>query len=214
MQEPRQLPAAAADPGTKVTRELTHDELEAQLRSKKEAIKARVDALQDEVMTSGQALKEAVMKSPFVSVGGAVAAGLVVGLLFGGRKKDRFGTGAAHRALVENYLQTLLHEVKYAVARGRQVEDAVEDALRDRVPLVIYAPQGEATRPGLIREFFDLTLKTALGFAVKAAVDYLTSQIDLVQIQEQFTVEETPGPHGERTTRSTVTQTVSESREP
>jgi hypothetical protein len=67
----------------------TSAEAEARLEAQSALIQARLDALQQEVMTTGDAVKQAVAENPWVSVGGGAAAGLVVGLVFGGSKKKR-----------------------------------------------------------------------------------------------------------------------------
>lgn len=208
---PARLPAAPTSPPEEPaperepTRELTQAELQAQLDGRAEAIKARLDVLQDEVMTSGEALKEAVTRNPFVAVGGTIAAGLVVGLLFGGRKKKQPPEHAAHRALLDGYIAGISDEVRRHVRKGADADEAVAAALRDRAPLIVYAPEAEYNRPGFFRDFLDFTLKTALGFAVKAAADYLSSKVDLVTWEEQFTMEDT-----HEGTKTTVKHKVTE----
>jgi len=70
--------------GTKQTR----DSIEAQLQEKSREISRRLGELGGEVTSAGSSLKK-FAEPPLVCVGGSILAGLVVGLLFGGRKKER-----------------------------------------------------------------------------------------------------------------------------
>lgn len=198
-------PAPPAEGEPAPQKELSRTELEDQLRGRHDAIKARIEALQHEVVTTGAALKDAVARNPFVMVGGAVAAGLVVGLLFGGRRRGRIDTGTtAHQALVRHYLDAVVEDVRHARARGVDTDEAVAEALRDRVPLIVYAPQAPHSRRGMLGEFFVMALQTGLGFAAKAAADYFSAR--LVTMEEEVTVEPADG----EGTRTTVKRTVSE----
>lgn len=170
-----------------MARELTREELEAQLREKRSAIKDRIDALQGEVMTTGEALKGAVTRNPWVGVGGAVLAGVVVGLLFGGRRRDRdpFGAGYRHKQLIDGYLDALADDLRREVGRGKDAETALRDAFRERVPLIVYAPRGAEGAGGVWRNLFDMSLRTVAGFAIQALVDYATARLAVTQAQAE-----------------------------
>ena len=159
-------------------------ELEKQLSGKADAINRRFDALQNEV--GGISVQRIVKNQPWLAVGGAVAGGLLVGLLFGGSSKRRSSTEALQRSLVEGYIDAVGDDVSRLVGKGRAAREAVHDALRDRVPVLIYAPEGELERRGLLGQVFDLAFKTAVGFAVKAAIDYATRQVDLEELVEEI----------------------------
>ncbi len=210
MQDPKQLPAAWPEPGSEPPqRELTRAEIEDQLQGRHDAIKARLDAIEGEVMTTGEAIREAVVRSPWVAVGGAVAAGVVVGLMFGGRRSKRALKGRnAHHALVERYVETLVEDVRHAVSRGEDAGEAVEEALRDRTPLIVYSGREEGKSRGLIGQFVFMALQTALGFSMKAAADFLASRLDVISFEEEATVQEADPLGGE--TSTTVKRTVSE----
>jgi ElaB/YqjD/DUF883 family membrane-anchored ribosome-binding protein len=207
MDEPKQLPGPTmpdrADEAPKVA--LTRDQLEAQLLERRASMQARIDALQDEVESTGLALHDAVERRPFAAVGASVAAGLVVGLLFGGRRHRRKGA-ASHRALIEQYIDTLVAEVRHAVARGKDADKAVAAALKNRVPLIVFSPR-DGARPGLLRDVYAMMLQTALGFGLKAAADFITHRLTPVEVQEERTVEQRTD-DGEWT-KTTVSRTVS-----
>ena len=163
-------------------RMLTKQEVEGQLHQKKDDIDRRIDALQGEVQTLGTSIKEAVLRHPAVSAGGAVLAGVVVGLLTTrgrGRRAELKGT---HRALVDTYVDAVADDARLAAAAGADAGDAVRQALQDRVPLIIYSEPSPVHRRGTLRQVLDLVWKTALGFLVKAGIDYATARLNLEQL--------------------------------
>lgn len=177
---------------------LNKDEVRAQLADRQATMQRRIDALEDEVATSGDDLRDrvqaAVLGNPLVIAGAAVGAGLLVGLLFGGRGR-RKGPDA-HRALVDAYIDAVAQDARRYAERGRTGADAVREALQDRVPLVVYeAPRGGQTR-GFFANLLDLTFKTAVGFAVKAGVDYLSRRIELDELILPDDDTSVPAPHG------------------
>jgi|GEM_PF-4048081 len=64
---------------------LTKETIEAQLEDKSRDITRRIDALGDEVTSTGASLKK-LMEPPLVCVGGSLVAGLFVGFLLSGKK--------------------------------------------------------------------------------------------------------------------------------
>lgn len=160
---------------------VTLDELRQELEQKESQMRLRISALQDEVMTMGPAVQKAVVQHPLVSVGGALVAGLAVGLLFGGSSKPK-GASARRQALVEQYIDAIAEETRYAARRGKDAGDAISKALRSHTPLVVYEPQAVPSH-GFLRQTFELLLTTALGYAVKMGVDYLTQNF---QVEERI----------------------------
>lgn len=171
-------------------KEYTREELEAELRSTSTVIEQRIGALEQELSTAPAAAQEsftdAILRSPLVIVGGALAAGLVVGLVFGGRSKKK-QLGATHQRLVNAYVDALVEDVRYAVTKGVDPDAAVRDAVQDRVPLIIYDEGGPADSRGFLRTFGDLVFKTATGFAIKIALDALSSRAGLEEMLESTT---------------------------
>ncbi len=167
---------------------LTKHQVEAQLRQKSDDISRRLDALQSEVATTGDAVKEAVLKNPFVVAGGAVIAGLLVGLIFGGRRKGKqFSIGpSAHQALIDAYLDTLVDDARLAVATGMDPGDAVRAALQERIPLVVYTPEEPNSSIGVLGRTFNLALTTIAGFAVRSVMDYVASRLALEDVLKPF----------------------------
>ncbi len=124
----------------------------------------RFDSLQGEVSTTGTTIRDWVVRNPWKSVGGMLAAGVAVGALFGGRGSRR---RPEHAELLEQYIQALRADVDDAIASGDTPGRAVEKALRGRAPLVVYreggASQDKASSSGSF-------LGSSLGFVARLAV--------------------------------------------
>lgn len=156
---------------------ISRQELEFLLEEKKVHIKSRIDALQAEVTTVGQVLRQTADERPLVLLGGAIAAGLLGGLLFGGRRKKRnlFKSGSAQRELIDRYIQALSEHTQAAVSAGGDVGEAVEAALADRVPLILYRPPDERRGQGVLANIWDVLLGTATSLIATTAASYLAS---------------------------------------
>lgn len=173
--------------------EYNRSSIQRQLDAKEQQIKDRIDVLEDELVSMPAAIKSAIMKNPLLGVGAAIAAGVLVGLMFTRRKKKSKTIAPAHQALVEGYIAALATEVRKAVRRGKDPEEAVRKSLRGRTPVIIYAPNAETAdrveSRGALREMADLALKTALGFAVKEAVDMITASLNVKGLQKILALE-------------------------
>lgn len=162
-------------------RVLTKEEARIQLRGKSEALSRRLHALEGELSSTPQDVEGTARKNPWVAMGTAAVGGLILtGVLRRRRRKRRRReAGHAHRDLVEHYIESVADEARY-LSRKKDTDAALREALEDRVPLVVYAPEGEAHRKaGLLRDLFDLVVKTSAAFAIKASIDYLTTRMDL-----------------------------------
>lgn len=168
-------------------KEYTREELEAELQSTSTVIEQRLGVLEQELSTAPDAAQkaftDAMLRSPLVVVGGALAAGLLVGLIFGGRR-SRNSLGATHQRLVNEYVDALVEDVRYAVTKGTDPDAAVRDAVQDRVPLIIYDTGTRTETSGFLRTFFDLALKTATGFGIKVALDAAAARAGLDELIE------------------------------
>jgi len=174
-------------------KEYNRSSIQRQLDAKEQQIKDRIDVLEDELISMPAAIKSAIMKNPLLGVGAAIAAGVFVGLVFTRRKKKARTIAPAHQALVEGYIAALATEVRKAVRRGKDPEEAVRKSLRGRTPVIIYAPNAETPdrveSRGALREMGDLVLKTALGFAVKEGVDMITASLNVKGLQKMLALE-------------------------
>jgi hypothetical protein len=151
-------------------------ELEAELEGSSEAIHGRLEAIQEEINTTGDSIRSWLRKHPLESVGGALVAGALAGWLLAGLGRQRLSR--AHRELLSQYITALREEVEEAVAHGQDVGAAVQDALRSRAPLVVY--DGErASSGGWIRQALGLVTDTALALIVREAISGWLEEADL-----------------------------------
>lgn len=160
--------------------ESTKADVEEQLRDAADAMSDRFASLQDEVSTTSTSLREWVAQNPWKSVGGMLAAGVAVGALFGGGRSRR---RREHAELMDRYIDALRAEVDEAVAAGEPPGEALEAALRDRVPLVVFTEQEEqsGSSGGL--------LGTGIGFVVRTIVrevvrDLILSMLEGTDVEE------------------------------
>jgi hypothetical protein len=165
-------PPALEPPPAKRT--LTRDEVEAQLQRTEASINRHVSALEDEVDTLGPSIKGAIFDSPLVSVGGALVAGLAVGLLFGGSRKSKTSARQlAVQALVNQYIDLIVAEAQEAVDRGDDPEAAVREALDGRVPMVVVNHESGTKR----RTFWAMLWATVTRVGVGEAVSYMVGRL-------------------------------------
>lgn len=161
---------------------LTKHDLERQLEGKRADIDARIDALKTEIEDAGNDARRYLVEQPLKVAAGVLAAGVVIGLLFAGkrRRKSKRQLRESHRHLIERYADALVQDVRVRLHRGDDEEKALRAAFKDRMPLIVVEGETEAeARRGMIREGVDLALKTALGFAVKVLVDRLSEELDV-----------------------------------
>jgi len=107
-------------------------DVEARLEETAEAMSDRLSSLEEEISATGTSLRDWVAQNPWKSVGGMLAAGVTVGMLFGGGSRRRI----RHSDLLDQYIEALGSEVDEAVAAGKTPGQALEEALRDQAPLV------------------------------------------------------------------------------
>ena len=125
----------------------TKSEVEAKLHGTSEAIESRLAAIQEEVSTTGTALRNYLRQHPLASVGGSLLVGLLIGWWLMGRGRRRLSR--SHRRLLENYIDALREEVRDTVADGAEVGEAVQAALRNRAPLIVYSENDGSSSGGL-----------------------------------------------------------------
>lgn len=162
-------------------------DVESRLHQTAEAMSQRLASIQDEVSSTGGALRTWIVKNPVKSVGGMLAAGLAVGLLFGGGRGKR--RRRKHAQLVDTYLDALRQEVEAAVDHGEEPGPALEKALRDRVPLVVYRQQGGGGQRGwartLIQEAGEIVFSTGLSLLAREVIESLLDTLDVEEIIEE-----------------------------
>lgn len=134
-------------------------DVEARLQETAEAMSNRLSHLGEEISTTRTSLRDWVARNPWKSVGGMLAAGVTLGMLFGGDGKKR-----THHELLDQYIEALRAEVDEAVRGGESPGQALEKALRDRAPLVVYEQGdrgGSTADQGFFREGVRFAFRTA-----------------------------------------------------
>lgn len=141
----------------------TKADVEARLHGTTAAIRDRIDAIEEEITTTGSALRRYLREHPLASVGGALVVGWLVGRLIGGGRKRRLSR--AHRQLVENYIEAMRDEVRTSVADGAEVGEAVQEAFHNRAPLIVYGDTDRGS--GFFRQAIELSLSAAVPLFVR-----------------------------------------------
>jgi len=136
-------------------------DVEARLQDAADQMSGRMESIQEEVSSSGVSIRNWMADNPLKSVGAMLAAGLAVGLAFGGSNtpSDQ-GTGATLDDL----------------------PGAGEDGNAER-PLVVYAQDHGRKRAGLVRSLLEnsahVVFRTAVSLLVRDVIESVLADIDV-----------------------------------
>lgn len=153
-------------------------DIESRLQGASNSISDRLEALQEEVATTDASLKQWAREQPFLSVGGAVVAGCAVGWFLSGARRRR--RRRVHDRLLDRYTQAISREVEEALDEGTEPGAAVQQALRDRVPLVVFSHTEDADtdpQPGIIRDSVNAVLTTAISVIIQGVMENLADRV-------------------------------------
>lgn len=163
-------------------------DVESRLRQTADTMSERMESIQDEVASTGVSIRDWIARNPTKSVGGMLAAGLAVGLFFG---KGRSAKRRKHADLVDSYLDALRDQVETAAETEEEFGPALEKALRDRVPLVVYTQEdrGGNGQPeegrSFLREGAEIFFSTGLSILARQAIESLLANVDLQEVVEE-----------------------------
>jgi hypothetical protein len=163
-------------------------DVESRLRQTAEAMSDRLSSIRDEVSSTGLSIRDWIVRNPEKSVGGMLVAGLAVGLLFGGNRSTR---RPDHDELIDTYLDALREEAETAVDEGDEPGPALEKALRDRVPLLVYsrnASEGDGQSGWgrhLLQESAEIILSTGGSLLAREVIESLLSNLDVDEMVEE-----------------------------
>ena len=163
---------------TEIKKKLTKEAVEKELQLKENQIEQRISVLQQEVASVAPTIRDALFNHPLVSIGGALLAGLVVGLIGGAKKRRNTASGLSHRALVDHYVDAVAEEARHRVVNGQDIDDAVYAALKDRVPLIVYETPQTEEKQGLINSVVSLVLRQVVPLGIKMGMNYLASVVE------------------------------------
>jgi len=158
------------------------EEVRAKLEQKNEDIKAQVDALQDEVSTLGDVMKDAVRNRPLLVLGGLAAAGVLVGLWVGGWGKQRRTLPRDQQFLVDGFIRQTRKRIK----RGEI--DADDPSIARVLAAIASTPQSPAAKKsesGLFGTLIKTTVRVGLGIAVQKGLQKLADGSDLMDVPDE-----------------------------
>lgn len=180
------IPGPPVNIGNDVSLEtLTPEEIRARLAARERDMKYHVAALKHEALTvaddvniGGRPLMDIIRAQPLRAAAIAVGSGALLGLLIGLRSRaKRRPVQDDDIDFVRARLAFSVEDAARRVARGDETEHALRASMRT-MP-VIY---GEASGPAeqarrSTNGVIDVVIKSALGFAAKAAADQLTQKL-------------------------------------
>jgi hypothetical protein len=156
-------------------------DVESRLDATAQDMADRVSSIRAEVSDTGTSIRNWMVQHPLKSVGGMLAAGLAVGWMTGGRSQWR--RRKKHEELVDQYLDALRAEVESAVDRGEEPGPALEKALRDRVPMVVYSGEKRGASSGGLRrilgEGLEMVVSTGLSLVARDVVESMLAETEV-----------------------------------
>ena len=105
-------------------------EVQHLLKQKTKQIEQHLQALKDEVSGITPSIRETMHKHPLLTVGGTLAAGVLVGMLLSRQRGDLYSP-----AMVDACLAPMVATVKARMAAGESAEEAVRAAFRTQPPV-------------------------------------------------------------------------------
>ncbi len=170
---------ARIDPDHETTKR-SAAEIRSLLDARQNDLQFRVQAIKDEltnpssVMIGDQPLPDALRDNALRYAAIALGSGVALGILWGFLKRSR--PEPEHDLdLVRAKVSSFLDDAAEKVRRGASSAEAVRRTLRDTP--VVYAPppaaQAAAQAKSSVRQAVDFAVKSAAGFAIKAATDQL-----------------------------------------
>jgi hypothetical protein len=180
--EPYEPRPATAPERVRAEEVLTSTEIRERLAARERSVGDRLAALRDEVTTldhftvAGRPLMDHVRAHPVRALVTAAAAGAFVSVAAGLIGRAFQGEEDEQEGVMRLLTASVIDEAARRAALGEDPARALERVARRRAPMVQYTPPAPAPH-GTVRQTFDVALKSALGFAIKAGMDALTKQI-------------------------------------
>ncbi|RMF60856.1 MAG: hypothetical protein D6746_06275 [Bacteroidetes bacterium] len=155
--------------------QLKREEVEARLREKDEQIARRLEALRSEVTGVGAEIRRR-LENPLVLLGVTLAGGLLVGLMVGRRRRRRRNRGPAGLDVLAD---VVARDAARRLRKGAEPEEAVREALADRLQLLVPAPQAEEASEGLIRGTLRMAAHMAGGLLIRNLIEQALYRLPL-----------------------------------
>lgn len=168
-------------------RDLSQAEIRAQLDARQRDLQYHLEALRREAtdpttfLVGGRPIVDVLRAnaSRYAAYAAGGAALLVIGTVVLRRRRRRNRPEPLEMAdIVRAQFARFLDEAADLMARGVPAEKALRRAAKGKTPMLyLGAPPEAEPRRSAVRDAFGSALKTALGFAAKAAVDQVTAQV-------------------------------------
>ena len=149
----------------------TSEEAASRLRAKEEEINRRFEALQDEVNQTKEDVFDFVKANPWLGICGTAMAGIVVGLLIGGKSQK-----TKRKEMVDSYVRGLSEMARNSGINEEQVGVVLREALRDAAPQFAY-PVHKKKSAGMTGKLFGVVADVALGYLSKTLMSAVEAQL-------------------------------------
>ena len=136
------------------------NDVQRALGEKSDQIEQHLTALRKEITNFAPPVRDALTRHPFLSVGGALVTGILVGILKGGARRRPTGRDD----VLDIYLAPVIKAMQEGMAEGLSPEEAIRSALKGRLP----APPAEAAGDGLVRKLMRMLLPVAIDMGIRA----------------------------------------------
>ncbi len=179
------IPGRPASLGNDVSLDtLTPDEIKARLAARERDLKYHIEALKheatsvlDDVNVGGRPLMDLIRQRKQIALAAGAAAGSLLGLVWGlrARAKRRPEPTGDHIEFVRARLDAAVEEAAGRVARGESVDEAMKRSMK-AMPAVFGDSKPPRPAQNQHQTLTNVALTTAMGFAVKTALDLATKR--------------------------------------
>jgi len=147
-------------------------DVEARLEQATDKMSDRLDSIQEEVSSTGGSIRDWLAENPLKSVGAMLAAGVAVGLIFGGSRSGRSsGSVADGDASLDDILRSA----------------AADDWDSTHRPVVIYRDDTSGDNSSsllsrLVRNSGEIVFRTAIGLIARDVIESLLADADVDEL--------------------------------
>lgn len=165
--------------------DLSPEDIRARLVARERDLKFHLAALRHEAVTvaddvniGGRPLMDIIRAKPLVAVASAALTGALLGALLGARARSKRRPDTDDGIdFVRARLAISMEEAAQRVARGADTEAALKASMK-AMPVIYGDSQSVAQQArSSSNEVVDVAVKSAVGFAAKAAMDHLTQRL-------------------------------------
>lgn len=144
----------------------------SRLKQKEEEISQRLQALQGEMTSTGEDVRNYLKKNPWIGIGGSVLAGVVVGLIAGKKSKK-----SQHKEQLDTYIDRLTQAARDSGVSERELSAILRDALHETISPLASQKPAKSKSAGLTAMVMGMVMDMALGFAKKSLTNFLDEKV-------------------------------------